>query len=66
MDIAQLAVLRTSGTTDVGINGTPAGVRRVFENQIAPDRLRLVRALSETDAVPEGKFARAIGDGPRE
>ena len=43
--------VRGNGSVDVRINGTAAGAVGVAPTEIAPPRLHLVRALSETDQI---------------
>lgn len=50
MDTAATSALSTNGADDVPIDGLPAGGRGVVQTKTAPDGLRLVCPLSETNS----------------
>ena len=51
MDTAPTSALPTNGADDVSIDGLPAGGRGVVQTKTAPDGLRLVCPVSETNSV---------------
>ena len=58
MASAIASTVSENGSTDVGINGTLARALGVVSAWIAPDRLRVVQALSPADQIPQAASAK--------